>query len=144
MSWIPVDILAAIIVELVSNDCVHSQNPQKESGKAWTKYYHLENPHQEKWSTLVPAIQEHFAKVPLQVVGLDDWVEKLEASGKAPDADATQNPGLKLLEMFQGLRAAKESVILDTKLTQARSKIMQDLPPVNEDSMRLWLEQWSF
>ena len=141
MTWVPVDTLAAIIVELISNDC---SLDQKDSATAWTKYYHLENPHNVKWSTLVPVIEEHFSKEPLQVVGLGEWVDKLEASGKAHDANATQNPGLKLLSMFQGLKSAKESVILDTKRTRERSKAMQNLPPVNKDWMRLWLQQWDF
>jgi len=141
VTWVPVDILAVIIVELVTTDCLHER---KDGAKAWTKYYHLENPNVVKWSTLIPAIQEYFANEQLQVVSLDQWVEKLEASGKAQDADATQNPGLKLLDMFQGLRRSRESVILDTKITRERSKVMRNLPPVNQDWMRLWLHQWAF
>jgi hypothetical protein len=141
VTWIPVDILASIIVELVSNDCSPSQAAD---AKPWTKYYHLENPHVGKWSSFVPAIQQHFSKEKLQVVSLGEWVDKLEASGKAPGADASQNPALKLMDMFQGLKQAHESVNMDTTKTRERSKVMQSLPAVNEDWMRLWLEQWSF
>ena len=142
MTWVPVDILAAIIVELVCKDCLPDQKDGK--NEPWTKYYHLEDPHNVKWSTLVPVVQEYFAKEKLQVVSLDEWVDKLEASGKVHDADATQNPGLKLLGMYEGLKRARESVILDTKVTNERSKVMQNLPPINQEWMRLWLKQWAF
>ena len=144
MTWIPVDILAAIIVELVCKDCLADLMKKNNNNEAWTKYYHLVNPHSVKWSTLVPIVQEYFAQEKLHIVGLDEWVDKLEASGKAHDADATQNPGLKLLGMYQGLKHAGESVILDTNATRERSKVMQNLPPVNQEWMRLWLKQWAF
>jgi hypothetical protein len=96
------------------------------------------------WSNLVPVIQEYFAKDELQTVSLEEWLEILEASGQMPDADATQNPGLKLLDMLQGLKNTGGTVFIDTKLTQERSKTMQSLQPVNKDWMRLWLEQWAF
>jgi hypothetical protein len=142
VTWVPVDILAAIIVELVCKDCLPELKDKKT--EAWTKYYHLENPHTVKWSTLVPAVQEYFAEEKLQVISMDDWVDKLEASGKEQDADASQNPGLKLLGMYKGLKCARECVILDTKVTRERSQVMQNLPPVNQEWMRLWLRQWAF
>ena len=92
----------------------------------------------------MPAVQEYFAEEKLQVISMDDWVDKLEASGKEQDADASQNPGLKLLGMYKGLKCARECVILDTKVTRERSQVMQNLPPVNQEWMRLWLRQWAF
>jgi hypothetical protein len=49
------DILVAILVELVSNDSLFDQN---DSEGAWTRYYELTNPHKMKWSTLLPLIQD--------------------------------------------------------------------------------------
>lgn len=141
MTWIPVDILASIIVELVSKDCLLDRNDDQ---TAWTRYYHLENPHNVQWSAFLPVIQSYYASDPLSVVSMDKWVEELEASGKKPDADPTKNPGLKLMGMFQGLRRDKESMILDTTHTCQRSEVMQGLQPVNQEWMRLWLQQWNF
>lgn len=141
MTWVPVDILAQIIVELVSNSM--KERPPTSSAP-WTEYYHLENPHDAKFSSLIPVIQEYFSKDSLQVVSLGEWVDKLEASGKQPGADTTLNPGLKLLDMFQGLKATNESMVMETKNTRENSKAMQNLPPVNEEWMRLWLQQWAF
>lgn len=141
MTWIPVDILAAIIVELVSNDC---SVDQADSTSAWTKYYHLANPHAVPWLTIIAVVQSYFAKDPLEAITFDEWVERLEASGKVEGADAVQNPGLKLLGMFQSLKDSKESVVLDTKVTREKSKVMQSLQPVNRKWMQLWLDQWDF
>lgn len=140
MTWIPVDILAAIITELVLNDCLAKQS----RASTWTKYYHLENPNIVKWSTLVPVIQEFFGHGKLKAVSFEKWLEQLEASAQMPNADATSNPGLKLLDMLQGLGKSKVSVVMDTKLTQKRSKVMQQLQLVNKNWMWLWLKQWAF
>jgi hypothetical protein len=141
VAWVPVDILAEILTELIFNDCLLDKN---EANSPWTRYYHLANPHQVKWSTLAPVILDYFGKERLRSVSLHEWVKILEASGKRKDADAARNPGLKLLEMFRGLTTEEESLILDTKHTQERSTAMQNLKPVNPEWMRLWLEQWAF
>lgn len=96
-----------------------------------------------KWNALVRVIQEYFTREPLQVVSFDEWMERLEASGKEHGADAVHNPGLKLLGMFQGLKNSGGSLLLDTKVTQEKSKVMQSLPEVGKTWMKMWLEQWA-
>jgi hypothetical protein len=141
VSWIPVDILATIITELISKDCLLDI---EDNEGAWTRYYYLTNSHHVKWATLIPTIQNYFAKEPLNVVGLEEWVIELAASGKMRDADAAENPGLKLLHMFQGLGGLQGNLILETEHTRERSTAMQGLQPMNQNWMRLWLEQWAF
>jgi hypothetical protein len=141
VTWVPVDILAAILVELVSTERLFDQSDNK---GAWSRYYHLINPHKMKWSTMLPVIQDYFGGEQLRLVDLDEWVEMLEASDTRQDADAARNPGLVLLNMFQHMRCKQESVFLETKHTQERSMVMQSLKPVNQEWMRLWLEQWAF
>ncbi|KAI9737185.1 MAG: putative NRPS-like protein biosynthetic cluster [Cirrosporium novae-zelandiae] len=62
IDWIPVDILADIIVELTSDIIMTSSSSQPETGTGTTtasnlKIYNLTNPHTIPWSTLAPETQ---------------------------------------------------------------------------------------
>jgi hypothetical protein len=74
---------------------------------------------------------------------MDKWVEMLESSGITQDADAARSPGLILLNMFQHMSREQGSVLLETKHTREKSVVMQSLKPVNQEWIRLWLEQWA-
>lgn len=148
VSWTPVDLLSKIIIELILGN--------RETEKIWTTYYHLDNPKSCKWSSVVPVIQEYFASsdgssksiygkikaVKLQVVSFEGWVEKLEESAKQKEVDVTKNPGLKLLEFYQGMSG--NGAKLDTIKTCRGSETMRTLKAVDNGWMRLWLEQWNF
>lgn len=146
VDWVPVDILAQIMMELVEGDCqVEGQ---------WTKYYHLANPRTAKWDEFVPIIQDHFStprkgssgeKKDIQVVSIAKWLEKLEESSKSKDLDvARKNPAVKLLDFYRDFGKKDMNSIMETKEAQKGSKTMRDLGPVKAEWMKLWLEQWSF
>jgi len=145
VNWIPVDILARIMTEIVEGDCqIEGQ---------WTRYYHLANPKTAKWDELVPIIHEHFStsekgssgeKKKIQIVGVDEWLRKLEESSKSKDLDVARNPAVKLLDFYQDFGKEGMVPILDTKKAQKGSKTMRELSPVKLEWMKLWLAQWSF
>lgn len=142
VNWIPVDVMSRIMVELVERE-------SNMEGR-WTKYYHLVNPNTARWDDLVPAIQEHFSKNShggrgaIEVVGITEWLKKLEESAKSNDADAKQNPAIKLLDFYRSLSQDSIMSKLDTKDTEEASKTMRELGPVGPDWMKLWLKQWNF
>ncbi|KXL48244.1 MAG: hypothetical protein FE78DRAFT_87403 [Acidomyces sp. 'richmondensis'] len=155
ISWVPVNMLANIIVDLVLNDCSASRD-------GWTRYYHTINPRTCKWSDLLPAIMDHFQKSasfqgttgrnynievnghPMKVVSFGAWVKLLEESSQRPLSEVAYNPGLKLLSFYQSMTQGSASARLDTKNTSKVSKTMRTLQPVSPEWMRLWLDQWQF
>lgn len=139
--------LSQILVELVLQDSDHET--------LWTKYYHFDNPRSCKWSSLVPVIQQYFSRPQstdgevtgkkLKAVSFEDWVKELEGSGERKELNTTKNPGLKLLGFYEGLgRRSGYTAKLNTTETRSRSETMRNLRAVNEEWMRLWLEQWKF
>lgn len=138
VDWIPADYCARIITEL-ADASVDAKNP------AAANYYHLANPRQAKWSDLVPSVQERING--LRIVSFQEWVRALRQSSDKTE-DIKKNPGVKLLEFYEGVaegaEAGKPYVELDTKETCKQSKTMQSLSAVDKKSMRIWLEQWSF
>ena len=150
VSWTPVDMLSRILLELIHGDLGHD--------KIWTKYYHLDNPQISKWFLLVPTLQKYFASSEktvqsiveethepnLKVISYEDWIQKLEESGKAKDTDLPKNPALKLLAFYQALSRGKDRLAeLGTIETSKRSETMRKLKAVDANWMRLWLDQWN-
>lgn len=140
VSWIPVDLMSKICVDLVEMDCVHDR-PRETS---WTKYYHLTNPTDGNWASLVPVIQDYFKDRTLEPVEFSAWVDLLEESWNREVADAVMNPALKLLDFYLEMTKFSGPTKLDATQAMTRSKSMQKLTAVNGEWMRLWLEQWDF
>ncbi|CAL3963137.1 unnamed protein product [Diplocarpon coronariae] len=141
ISWIPVDLLAQIIVDLLL-----SPSP----APAPTSYYHLENPHPGTWSSLIPTILSFYASpsqtppTKLSVVPFTEWVSLLEASARDADADVEHNPGIKLLDFYKEASQSAASPKLETENTEKGSATMRGLKAVGGEWMATWLAQWAF
>jgi hypothetical protein len=138
ISWIPVDLMSRICVDLIEADCI--ADPPLED--TWTKCYHLTNPKYGSWAPLTQVIQDYFTDEQLKPVEFHEWVDVLQRSEK--DSDVNENPALKLLGFYSKMRTAVSGPQLDTVRAIERSKTMQTLKPVNEEWMKLWMEQWRF
>ena len=55
-----------------------------------------------------------------------------------------QNPGVKLLEFFEGMSAGGVDAELETKETVKGSETMRELEAVGREWMEIWLRQWDF
>jgi thioester reductase-like protein len=142
--WVPVDRVAEIVRDLVVGDCL---SLGKEGNEAWTRYYHVCNPREGNWGDLVGIVKSYLERKlgkEVKVVGFGEWVERLEDSvGKEEDVE--RNLGVKLLNFYRGMRdAGKRNVVMDTKETQKKSRVMTELDVVNGNWMKLWLERLDF
>lgn len=155
VSWVPVDITANIILDLVLANA--SQPPPSSSAEApKSHHYNIVNPHPGSWSALVPAVTRYFqggndgaAKTPappITPVPFTAWLSALRASAALGTEDVARNPGIKLLEFYGGMSAdgAEEEVMLETAETARSSASMRGLGPVGEEWMGIWLGQWGF
>ncbi|KAG8534007.1 uncharacterized protein KY384_000849 [Bacidia gigantensis] len=161
LRWVPVDICAKVMAELVfldedgasderdEEDWVNdylgdraSRSDQLER-KNGVKVWHIANPTPTDYHELLPAIRE-FLPSTTRVVGCSEWVELLAKSMN----DQKHNPAKKLLVLFQNLAAMGEAGLilpgLDTEETAKRSKVLRDLGPVKTEWVGAWMKQWSF
>ena len=142
IDWVPVDILADIIVGLcLSND----QSQKSEQG---AQVHHIINQRATPWSALLPVVLEGFpgGKRPEQV-SLLAWVDALKESASTGSDDASINPAVKLLPFYDELaHGTKEerAVTLETKKTAETSERLKSLTAVGEQWMALWMRQWGF
>ena len=139
MTWIPVDQHARIILELIDDARISSYgNPD-----AWTKYYHLVNPHSASWQSFIPTILKYIGEN-VEVVPLSSWVQAVRDSMASAGDEATQVPAVKLLDFYGDLANGGGMADLEVKETTKHSKTMVELQPVTEELMEKWLKEWNF
>ncbi|KAL2696913.1 hypothetical protein AAEP93_002208 [Penicillium crustosum] len=136
VDWVPVDTLSNIIVEIVNTR--HRSLPEAR----WA-VFHLTNPEQAPWSSLIPAIQSQYAAEP---VSFSAWIAELESITNPSSADIASKPALKLLGFYRGLQdeGSALSVALDVRRAKEASVSMRALGPVSPSLMQNWLQQWRF
>ena len=156
VDWTPVDILADIIPELAGitraprnfkNNSINS-GPSPIRSTSTIPVYHTVNPRTLMFSELVPIITSHLGPS-IKVVPYADWVAKLKASGGAITPEAMKrNPGLKIVDFYEGLQKAKEMgkewPIVETRISEEKSATMRELEAVRGEWMEGWLRQWGF
>ncbi|KAK4693659.1 hypothetical protein P7C71_g3783, partial [Lecanoromycetidae sp. Uapishka_2] len=130
VDWIPADVLANIICDLVHDN------------HKGLRTYNLINPHNREWKDLVPAMQKFVGG---KVVSLQEWTDML---GEVDGSDTTEmaaKPALKILEWFKSLAAGLSSGQKPLKYVTVNgaesSKTMAELGPVSPEWMMHWLEQ---
>lgn len=164
IDWIPVDLLGQIIVELLSKShpgqvdatggCDHEYEAPNET-TGWSKglmghtcrkpagarVFHTINPETTTWKALLPAVL-HSLGSDVKIVSLDEWIDALASSTSLEGASS--NPGLKLLDFFEGLKFSPDMPTLQTSMTLQQSETMAHMRPVSERWMRIWMKQWKF
>ena len=134
IEWIPVDILASIIVELF----------ESQARPSITQVYHVVNPSSVTWSSLLPVVEKHLG-VSAQIVSLAAWTERMRASA-IHIQDVQRNPAVKLLDFFEEKSREKSRSQPAFDMTNAlkRSKVLAELHPVSQEWMSIWMDQWAF
>ncbi|KAJ5994030.1 hypothetical protein N7451_009754 [Penicillium sp. IBT 35674x] len=136
IDWVPVDTLSSIIMEIIVTRYTNRYNTP------WA-VFHLVNPEQTRWSSLLPVIQDMY---PVEPIELAEWVAELESIPRPSGTDIAEKPALKLLSFYRGLldEGNTMSVALDVQLTKDASATMRSMGPVSASLMRNWLRQWQF
>ncbi|KAI1496455.1 male sterility protein-domain-containing protein [Biscogniauxia marginata] len=138
VDWVPVDVAAQSIAELATGSTISETS-------AGVGVYHVVNPRQTTWASLVPTIVRHLdTGNTIKVVQLKEWVSALRESAPVTE-DISQNPAIKLLDFFEGL-ASKigDPVRLDTKEAVGRSPALASLGPIQDGMVENWMRQWDF
>jgi hypothetical protein len=156
LSWIPVDILADVILELAGiiqkpedlpvGKSINGAASKKAEYKSHATVYHATNPHSIRWAELVPTVAEELHIPSDKIVPWAEWVNALRASAQGNE-DPEANTGLKLLDYFESLGGVEggQGVMptLATELTKRQSETLAALEPVGPQWMKLWLKQWA-
>ena len=94
------------------------------------------------WKDLVPIVVEKLGGN-IEPVSFGEWFDALQATA-ARTEDVAKNPGIKLLEWFEQMKAGGEEAELETVETAERSETLKGLAAVGPEWMEIWLKQWNF
>ena len=150
IDWIPVDVLAQVLVELMllpPDKLAQNKGTKKDEPAVW----HIVNPETISWTTLLPAVQASLG-AQAEVEDFVDWVDALKASATRESVmqDVEINPAVKLVRFFEDVQdkavrfPKASSATLDTFVTVKSSRTLGSLPPVTPEWMELWMQQWQF
>jgi thioester reductase-like protein len=127
LSWLPVDDVARVVVELC-----HVREPHA--------LYHVVNPRLFNWTRdLLPMLRA--AGLTFEQVSPQEWLERLAASNPDPAA----NPTIKLLDFWRGKYSTPSTgpaVLYETRVTEAASPTLKAVQAPDAALVRKMVEYW--
>ena len=143
-SWLPVDTLATVILELagLSTDAIPFSDSDTDL------VYNLENPHTFSWTdSLLPEL--HRSGLEFSTVPVSEWLQNLrdyDTNGGDPE----RNPAIKLIDHFERTYGEKKkagNVKFEIKTAEKHSPALRETPRLVKDGyirkfMKVWLEKW--
>jgi thioester reductase-like protein len=150
IDWIPVDILALIIVQLLELIHDNVSNQGQSETRPSPAVYNLVNPKVTEWGALFPAVQDELGgESKVRIVPLEEWVQALENSASENHGYiVAENPAVKLLDFFKILGKGASRYAETSKLRYEVGRLVRDSPraaklgPVSPKWIRLWMKQW--
>ncbi len=137
IDWIPVDILASTIL-----DILHFTTATEEKSQV----YNIVNPQSTPWTSVINTVLSRLSPQHIQVVDLSKWIQMLEQVNQADIQDLTAKPAAKILDFYRACEKARKegSVQYSTSHGISASKTMRNLTPVNAAWMGKWLHQLGY
>lgn len=145
MDWVPVDILADVLEEIVTKktqtgEASRAQSKEHECSDA--EFFGVVNPRVSHWSQMVAEVASCMVPRP-EVVPYTDWLAALKnASDQRPD-EVESIPAIKLLDFFHdiGRKDAKRPQFA-TAMTEKACPTLREAGPVSIEWLALWMRQW--
>lgn len=172
INWVPVDILARIIVQLLDttyDGSTGSCSCSSSSSSNSLAVYNLVNPKVVPWPTLLGTVQAEFGGPDkIRIISFTEWVEALERSTQDNHGFVVEsNPAIKLLDFWKnvsdrnkhnasngvvanGVVANGDSGHSELKGEYEVASLQRDsceasgLEAVSPGWMKMWLKQWNF
>ncbi|EME39171.1 hypothetical protein DOTSEDRAFT_75050 [Dothistroma septosporum NZE10] len=142
IDWVPIDLLAASIVELMSNQDFWNSNLNEKHLHS-SKVLHITNPSTTPWAELLPSIQAQTGVD--KILPLNEWIEAIR---QGPDEDSTahRNPAKKILPFYEALNVVDAKDLRHQRFELGKmarfSKTFERLTPVSGEWMTDWANRW--
>ena len=148
IDWLPIDLLAGILVELAVGRSSKAQN-----------VYHLVNPQKLQWNTMRTTVADaisQFSKKTVEIVPCDYWlaevrkameseVSRLESANEADlDSALRLNPAAKLLDFYEQIFGTADGLVseLELKETLECSDQLRGMQDLQTSWIQRWVTQW--
>jgi hypothetical protein len=138
LDWIPVDILATVVLEL-------GLNPFNQGPQSTTRFYNILNPAKSSWDSLLPAIQSFESFRDAKVVAWEAWLEAFLIEGQSASCtDHRIISGMKLRRFFENLGEKTHGITMESLGAQIKSSTLDKMPSVGEKWTGIWMRQWGY
>jgi thioester reductase-like protein len=142
IDWVPIDVLAEVLVELVLS-------AQEGSDRGRASVYHPHNPRTTSWTDLLPTIAKTLSayKVsPVVIIPFEDWLKLIQADAESSTVDLDEgiksNPAIKLLDFYEGLLRGGDISEMATDRAQRASSKLRDCGAVRPEWVEKWCRGW--
>ncbi|CAD0108122.1 unnamed protein product [Aureobasidium uvarum] len=131
IDWLPVDVAAATVCELMSaSSTVHEV----------CQVYNVVNPQSTTWGNLLHNLE---AYEDLEKVALIDWISLLRK--RIDSGQESAMPAMGLIDFFESAcRAAVKRSVVDCSRSLALSPTLRGTQRISVDLVERWISQWSF
>ncbi|EKM52305.1 uncharacterized protein PHACADRAFT_260612 [Phanerochaete carnosa HHB-10118-sp] len=146
VSWIPVDVVIASLIDLVTSD------------RPLPELVNIVHPHPTEWHVVFECINGRLGQQPLRMVPFKDWLHAVEAVAAAErPEDLERVPAVKILQFLQGIAASEARAAAtqgelfveaggvptyDTANLRRLSPSTDTLEPLGELHARAWVDYW--
>ncbi|KAH8657579.1 putative linear gramicidin synthase subunit D [Tricladium varicosporioides] len=143
IDWVPIDVLAEVLVELTFN----SKPLNGLEGNA--SVFHPHNPRTTSWSQLLPTIAKVLSTIktkPIEVISFQSWLQRIHADMESSDFEIEEgikrNPAIKLLNTYESLLKEEQVSEMATEKAQAASSKLRGCEAVNPEWVQKWCTSW--
>lgn len=145
VDWIPVDLLAGVVVELVHDSVKRVKSSGTHGPEDGAKVFNLVNPERVSWSEIAPSVAKWLGSK-VELVSLGTWLHALKKLDAGDEEVLEKHPALKIVGFFESLYSdgAEAGLIFETEGAQKNSEKMRNLGPISEEMMGLWMSQWGY
>lgn len=140
IDWLPFDKLSNILVEIL----ISSSKGAGTSDQSGTLIYHVVNPNASSWSEMAPEILRLYAQgTGVRALQYEEWVEAI-ANSADEVVDPERNPAVKLLDFYLNVRkmGKRGPRKLPSHRAEAASRTLRDVGPVQQNWVKVWMQQW--
>ncbi|KAI1396054.1 hypothetical protein F4819DRAFT_476529 [Hypoxylon fuscum] len=130
IDWVPVDTVANMLQSF-------SLRPAREEPQIYDIVYEKAQP----WNLLVDAVREWIGNSEVQVISLQDWVDKLRNISDPSPQDVANLPALKLLDFYETLGNGADYMRYATGHAKEVSGI--EIPAIDKELLASGLESWN-
>ena len=160
VDWIPVDVAAGTIVDILlqgRKQEVLAGKEEAEEVKEMYNVHNIVNPHTIPWSSLVDMLQtsrQNNSQEKLQEISMKEWTNRLVGlSSSTMPNQTTPLPGLRLLQFFEDMAAsertesekagqANQSKVFQTEKTRGISESLRGCEVFNGECVEAYVRVW--
>ena len=139
VDWLPVDILADILLEL-ANANLNRISIKRSNGSI---VYNVSNTKIVLWSELIPTMLRYMPEG-TQTVSMSDWIKALQAATVKFSPINVDLSAIKLMDFYESLCQDGEPGVMGRMKIQNsfESTRMQQMEPIRSEWLESWLENW--